>query len=104
MSTFARITVTLPGELLRDIDRQERNRSKFVAEAVRHELELRRREELRRSLESPHAETAKLAEQGYEDWWNGLPEEDTGGLLDAGAGVEVRWVPEEGWKEGPGEA
>jgi metal-responsive CopG/Arc/MetJ family transcriptional regulator len=39
-----RITVTLPAEVVRDIDRLEKNRSKFVLEAVRHELKRRRRE------------------------------------------------------------
>jgi hypothetical protein len=43
---------------VRDIDRQEKNRSRFVAEAVRQELERRRRAELRKSLQARHPETA----------------------------------------------
>ena len=43
MATVERVTVTLPNELVSEIDRREKNRSKFVAEAVRHELERRRR-------------------------------------------------------------
>ena len=39
MANVDRVTVTLPNELLRDIDRREKNRSKFVAEAVRNELD-----------------------------------------------------------------
>src|SRR5271157_4123100 len=63
MASVERVTVTLPGELVRDIDRREKNRSKFVAEAVRHELDHRRREELRQSLRHPHPESAELADE-----------------------------------------
>ena len=94
-----RVTITLPDDLVRDIDRQEKNRSKFVAEAVRRELERRRREELRRSLQNPHPESADLAEQGLEEWSRSLPAEDVGALVDSGAGTAVRWVPGEGWLE-----
>lgn len=38
MAGLERVTVTLPQDLVRDIDRREKNRSKFVAEAVRREL------------------------------------------------------------------
>jgi hypothetical protein len=84
---------------VRDIDRREKNRSKFVAEAVRRELDLRRRAELLRSLRNPHPESAELAEQGLEEWTCGLPEEDTGALVDSSAGEPVRWLPGEGWVE-----
>jgi len=100
MASVDRVTVTLPNELVRDIDRREKNRSKFVAEAVRNELDRRRREELRRSLHNPHPESADLAEQGLEEWTRGLPEEDTEALVDVSAGRPVRWVPGEGWVEG----
>ncbi len=100
MAGVDRVTVTLPNDLVRDIDRREKNRSKFVAEAVRKELDHRRREELRRSLQNPHPESAELAEQGLEEWARGLPEEDAGALLDGNAGKPVRWVPGEGWLEG----
>lgn len=100
MSTVDRVTVTLPSDLVRDIERREKNRSKFVAEAVRNELDRRRREELRRSLHSPHPESAELAEQGLEEWTRGLPEEDTESLIDSKQGTPVRWVPGEGWVEG----
>jgi Arc/MetJ-type ribon-helix-helix transcriptional regulator len=95
-----RVTVTLPNDLVRDIDLRERNRSKFVAEAVRHELDRRRRTELRRSLRNPHPETAELAEQGLAEWARGLPEEDTEALVDWSVGKPVRWAPGEGWIEG----
>ena len=99
MADVARVTVTLPDELLRDIDRREKNRSKFVAEAVRRELERRRRAELRRSLEKPHPESGELAEQELEEWSRGLPDEDTEGLVDTRAGKAIRWLPGEGWVE-----
>jgi Arc/MetJ-type ribon-helix-helix transcriptional regulator len=100
MATIERVTVTLPDDLVKDIDRREKNRSKFVAEAVRHELDRRRRAELRRSLQNPHPESAELVEQGFEEWTRGLPEEDTEALVDSSTGKPVRWVPGEGWLEG----
>jgi hypothetical protein len=99
MAGAERVTVTLPDDLVRDIDRWEKNRSKFVTEAVRHELDRRGRAELRRSLQNPHAESADLAGQGLEEWTRGLPEEDTDALVDGSAGTAVRWVPGEGWVE-----
>ena len=100
MASVERVTVTLPDDLLEDIERREKNRSKFVAEAVRHELDRRRRADLRRSLQNPHPESAALAEQGLEEWTRGLPEEDTEALVDGSAGKPIRWVPGEGWLEG----
>src|ERR1035438_10814041 len=100
MPTVERVTVTLPVDLVRNIDRLEKNRSKFVAEAVRHELDRRRRAELRRSLHNPHPESAELAEQGFEEWTRGLPEEDAAALVDSHAGRPVQWVSGEGWVEG----
>jgi hypothetical protein len=100
MSSVGRVTVTLPMDLVRDIDRREKNRSKFVADAVRHELDRRRRDELRRSLQNPHPESAELADEGLEAWTRSLPEEDTEALVDSSAGKNVRWVSGEGWVEG----
>ena len=99
MAGVERVTVTLPTDLVRDIERREKNRSKFVAEAVRRELDRRRREELRRSLENPHPESAELAEQGFEEWTRTLPEEDAEALVDRSAGKPVRWKVGEGWVE-----
>jgi Arc/MetJ-type ribon-helix-helix transcriptional regulator len=99
MPTNERVTVTLPAEVVRDIDRLEKNRSKFVLEAVRHELKRRRREDLQRSLRNPHPESEQLAEAGFDEWAGGLPEEDAAGLVDMKAGTPVRWVPGEGWVE-----
>jgi len=54
MATTERVTVTLPSQVVKDIDRVESNRSRFIVVAVRHELDRRRREELNRSLRKPH--------------------------------------------------
>ena len=96
-----RVTVTLPAELVRNIDRLEKNRSRFMQDAARHELERRRRELLQESLRSPHPETAELADAGFDHWAATLPDEDAAGLVDLRAGVEVRWLPGEGWTQAP---
>lgn len=98
MQPRERVTVTLPDEVLREIDRLERNRSRFVLEAVQRELERRRREALRRSLRSPHPEAAEVAEAGFAEWGR-VPDDDQVALLDAAAGKAVRWVPGAGWTE-----
>jgi hypothetical protein len=97
---MGRVTVTLPSDVAGDIDRREKNRSKFIAEAARRELDHRRRVELRRSLQNPHPESMDLAERGLHEWARGLPDQDTGALLDGNAGRPVQWVPGEGWVEG----
>ena len=98
--TTARVTVTLPADLVEDIDRLERNRSAFVFRAVRNELQRRRREHLRQSLRAPHTESRQMAEAGFAVWAQGLPREDVSGLVDPKAGTPVRWVPGKGWVEG----
>jgi hypothetical protein len=99
MTTTERVTVTLPTDLLRDIDRIEHNRSKFVLEAVRHELQRRRREDLERSLRNPHPESDRVAEAGFVEWAQSLPADDTADLVDTKAGTAVRWVRGKGWTE-----
>lgn len=96
MATNERVTITLPAKLVREIDRLEKNRSRFMQDAARAELERRRRELLQHSLRSPHPETAELAEAGFEEWASWLPEEDAAGLVDHRAGTDVRWIPGEG--------
>lgn len=100
MENVKRVTVTLPIDLIREIDRREKNRSKFVALAVRNELNRRRREELRRSLRNPHPESRELAEQGFNAWTRALPDENSEAIFDSGGGKPVCWVPGEGWLEG----
>lgn len=95
MGSAERITVTLSAELVREIDRLERNRSRFIADAVAHELTRRRREGLLSSVRSPHPETAGLADTGLGDWTADLAEDE--GLVDAAGGTAVRWVAGQGW-------
>lgn len=99
MSILERVTITLPADLVRDIDRLEKNRSRFLQEAARRELHRRRRDQLRRSLARPHPDSTTLAESGFPDWAASLPEEDAAGLVDGRLGRQVRWVPGEGWSE-----
>lgn len=99
-TTTERVTVTLPAELVDRIDRMERNRSRFVAEAVRNELARRRRAELHRSLARPHPEAAELAEFGLDAWSADLPGGDEA-LVDAAAGVTIRWDEALGWRGEP---
>ena len=97
MPSIDRITVTLANDLVQGIDRLEKNRSKFVAEAVRHEIDRRRRAEFELSLRNPHPESADLASQGLEDWSSMLPEDEMSDLLDPAVGSPVEWVPGQGW-------
>ncbi|GMR14301.1 MAG: hypothetical protein BMS9Abin29_2550 [Gemmatimonadota bacterium] len=95
-SSDERVTVTLPHELVADIDRRERNRSRFIREAVRRELERRKREALRVSLSRPHEETPGVGGFGLEEWLGSAVAEDDQ-LLDPDAGIDVQWTPECGW-------
>jgi Arc/MetJ-type ribon-helix-helix transcriptional regulator len=95
-----RVTVTLPADVVEDIDRRERNRSRFILEAVRRELRRRQRQELNRSLQNPHPETSELADAGFEEWAARLPGERASDLVDVRVGRSVRWVPGRGWIEG----
>ena len=98
MAATERVTVTLPTKLIQRIDRFDRNRSRFITEAIEHELARRRREGLLRSLEHPHPETAELADAGLTDWaasW--VPGDE--GLVDLTSGTPVRWVEGQGFVE-----
>lgn len=95
MGSAERVTVTLSTELVEGIDRLERNRSRFIAEAVERELARRRREALLASVGSPHPETAELADTGLGNWTSDLPDEE--GLVDLAGGTAVRWVDGQGW-------
>lgn len=95
-----RVTVTLPPELLRDVDRRATNRSKFIQEAVSHELLRLRRQDLERSLASPHPESEEVAETGIAEWASRFPEDEAADLVDLDAGTEIRWTSGKGWFEG----
>lgn len=98
MAANERVTVTLSAELVRGIDRLERNRSRFIAEAVEHELARRRREGLVRSLQNPHPEATEFADLGVAEWGERLPPGDDD-LVDGKGGKPVRWVEGRGWVE-----
>lgn len=93
----ARVTVTLPSEIVRAIDREEVNRSRFVLKAVTRELERCRTEQLRQSLCHPHPESLEMAEAGFATWAAGLSD-DASDLIAPGAGKEVRWTADHGWR------
>jgi hypothetical protein len=93
-----RVTVTLPENLVEEIDRWEANRSRFVLVAAERELEARRREALELSLNNPHVESFQVAEAGIEDWDSGWRSDDEQ-LLDEASGRSVRWEAEKGWVE-----
>jgi len=93
-----RVTVTLPDEIVEEIDLKEPNRSRFLAEAARRELERRRREELERSLDAPHPESGRVAESGVQAW-GALRAPGDEELLDPDAGRPVGWGPGRGWEE-----
>ena len=95
-----RVTITLPAALVDGIDRCERNRSRFIAEAVAHELARRRRQGLLRSIANPHPEAVEVAEAGLAEWGAALPSGDDG-LVDASSGRPVRWIEGKGWTKGP---
>ena len=93
-----RVTVTLPDDVVEEIDRHEPNRSRFVLEATLDALERRRQEELCRSLDNPHPESEELARVGEGEWFVLAAAEDRD-LLDPAAATRVRWVPGSGWVE-----
>ena len=99
MAIAERVTVTLRADLLEQIDRVERNRSRFIAEAVEHELERRRREALLQSVAAPHPETLDLAGASLGDWVSDLPADEE--LVDLSAGTSVRWIEGQGWVTEP---
>ena len=95
MSATERVTVTLPADLLQEVDQLERNRSRFITEAVQHEVTRRRRAALMESVRSPHPETTQFVDAGLADWTSGLPDEE--GRLDPSGGTAIRWVEGQGW-------
>jgi Arc/MetJ-type ribon-helix-helix transcriptional regulator len=73
-----RVTVTLPDEVVEEIDRREANRSRFVLEATLDALE--------------------RARIGEREWLSLAADEDRD-LLDPTGGTRVCWVPGTGWIE-----
>jgi hypothetical protein len=97
MSNTERVTVTLPAEWLDKIDRLERNRSRFIEKAVRHELDRRLRDALLQSVRSPHPDTTALVGDSQADGTSDLPDDE--GLVDSFGGTEVRWIEGQGWRK-----
>ncbi len=95
MPISERVTVTLPADLLREVDQLERNRSRFITEAVQHEVARRRRAALMESVRSPHSETTQLVDTGLAGWTSDLPDDEA--LIDPAGGTPVRWVEGQGW-------
>jgi post-segregation antitoxin (ccd killing protein) len=95
MSTMVRVTVTLSAELVEGIDRLERNRSRFIAEAIQHELARHRRDALLSSVRNPHSKTVDLADAGLGDRTADMA--DDKGLVDVAGGTAVRWIGGQGW-------
>ena len=93
-----RVTITLPAEMLQEIDGREPNRSRFVQQAVARELERLRQQELQRSLDNPHADSEAVAESGFSEWAD-LAAHGDQELLDPAAGKEIRWDADRGWIE-----
>lgn len=64
MSETRRVTISIPGELLEEVDNlvraEKRNRSQFVAEAMTYYLKERKREQLRRELRDGYIRMASL--------------------------------------------
>lgn len=98
MPSTERVTVTLPAGMVENIDRIEKNRSRFIAQAVERELEHRRHEDLQRSIDHPHPEVGEFTEAGFDDWAASLPTEEEA-LVDMAAGTQVVWVPGRGWRQ-----
>ena len=96
MPPTVRVTVILPAKLVESIDRLERNRSHFIAEAVEHEIARRRSAGLLRSPEGPHPQSTPVAGACLADWGLGLPMEDEG-LIDLSARKPVHWLEGTGW-------
>src|SRR5436190_2112790 len=94
MANAERVTVTLSATLLDEIDRLERNRSRFIAEAIEHELTRRRHDGLLQSVRSPHPETQEF-DSSLADWASNMPNDE--GLVDPVGGTAVRWIEGQGW-------
>jgi len=92
------MTVTLPEEMVHEIDGYERNRSRFVQRAVARELERLRQEKLRQSLDNPHIDSEIVAESGFSEWADQGADTDQD-LVDAEAGKKVSWDLDRGWLE-----
>jgi len=95
-----RVTVSLPADLLLELDRRSKNRSAFVQEAVLREIGRRVRLELLDSGRNPHPETLAYAGESLDEWATMLPKEDTTKMYDPKKVTPLRWIEGKGWKRG----
>ena len=94
---LTRVTITLPNEILQEIDREEKNRSRYILDAIEREIARRRLAALETSLENPHPESAALESSDVANWIQaGEADSD---LLDVNGGTCVKWTAD-GWVEG----
>lgn len=99
MAISERVTITLSADLVAEIDRLERNRSRFIADAIARELSHRRRQALLQSVLTPHPDTTDLTDAGLGDWAPDLSDDE--GLVDVTGGTAVRWIEGRGWIREP---
>lgn len=69
---------------------------------MRRDVQRRRREEVCRSLASPHPESSELANAGLKEWRTRARRRESSELLDPGEGKPVRWVQGRGWVDAKG--
>jgi len=69
MPTSERVTITLPADLLKEVDQIERNRSRFIDEAVRHFVRSHGGTQLRRLLEEGAERRAARDLAIAEEWF-----------------------------------
>lgn len=93
-----RITLTLPSEVVTAIDRTTHDRDSFVTDAVRHEIDRRREDQLQRSLDRPHPETSMANKSVPRDWPTGVPHDEWDELLTSELGQDICWEEEKGWQ------
>jgi hypothetical protein len=96
-----RITVTLPPGLLSQIDRVDKNRSRFLPRAARRELRRLERKALKLSLDARvfTDEDRELEATGLAEYAASLPDDDCEAIIEPAAFKPVRWVPGKGWVE-----
>jgi len=90
------VTVTMSADLVAGIARVKRNRSRFIAEAVRHALNAAIAWSCSGPCSHPHSESLATAALGLADWADAMPEADSD-LLDINAGTPLTWQVEVGW-------
>lgn len=95
MAASRRITITLPTDLVAKIDGIDQSRSRFISEAVRRELARHRRDELLRSITTPHPDAIAMQDISVHDWVEDLA--DDADVVDLSAGMPVRWIEGRGW-------